>query len=143
MKCNGQLLSISQNEVLFNLIGTTYGGDGQVTFALPDLRGRFPLHVGPSHVLAQASGSATTTLTTQHLPVHTHYVTPTLLNPFGVQTASYVGSPRQDGPLLSVDGSSASRATAPAGQSSPIDNYPPYLAVNYIISLFGIFPSET
>ncbi len=154
MFCDGSLLPISENETLFQLIGTTYGGDGQSTFALPDLRGRLPLHMGQgpglsNYVLAQSGGVESVTLTAQQLPTHTH---PAMCstgsgsntsNPAGgtwsvADTASYSGSLAAGGFM----GSSAIIST-PTGGSQPHDNMVPFLCVDYIISLFGIFPSPT
>jgi microcystin-dependent protein len=144
--CEGQLLPISENETLFQLIGTTYGGDGQSTFGLPDLRGRIPLHQGNGLTLAEQSGVEQVTLTTQQMPAHTH--------PFLASTA--VGtSPAPANLVLAASGSSNIYRPAPAntpmwasmigpvGGSQPHDNFQPYLCVDFIISLFGIFPSQT
>jgi microcystin-dependent protein len=146
MFCEGQLLSISENETLFNLIGTTYGGDGQNTFALPDLRGRIPLHFGNSFTLAETGGVETVTLTTQQIPSHTH----------GLLASSSVT--QQTNPTSNVVGQSTQAKVyiddvpnvnlsplviSSVGGSQPHDNFQPYLCVNFILSLFGIFPSQT
>jgi microcystin-dependent protein len=149
MFCEGQLVPISEQETLFNLIGTTYGGDGQSTFALPDLRGRVPIHfgtdAGTTFNLAESGGVETVTLTAQQLPAHDH--------PFIVSTD--VGS--QPAPAGNVLATSATVAmykfatpttamkghTGLTGGSQPHDNFQPYLCVSFIISLFGIFPSQT
>jgi microcystin-dependent protein len=146
MFCEGQLLPISENDTLFNLIGTTYGGDGQSTFGLPDLRGRLPLHQGNGFILAETGGAEEITLTTQQIPAHTH----PLVTTTAIGTAA---SPQ--GSLLAASGSSNVYRPAPAaapmaatmvgatGGSQPHDNFQPYLCIDFIISLFGIFPSQT
>ncbi len=146
MLCNGQLLPISENEVLFQLIGTTYGGDGETTFALPDLRGRVPVHQGGGFILAQTGGAEAVTLTPNQIPAHSHGVR--------ASTAAGTGS-GPGGALLAATGSVNSYgsaaptqpmtpgALAPQGGSQPHDNMAPYLAVSCIISLFGIFPSQS
>jgi microcystin-dependent protein len=146
MFCEGQLLPISQNETLFQLIGTTYGGDGQSTFGLPDLRGRVPIHQGNGFILAQTGGVESVTLTVSQLSAHTH---------------AFVGSQNQGGttnPPTNVVGQipggnvyiedDATVALAPSsigtvGGSQPHNNFQPYLCLDFIISLFGIFPSQT
>ena len=146
MFCEGQLLAISENETLFNLIGTTYGGDGQNTFALPDLRGRLPLHQGNGFTLAETGGAETVTLPPSQIPAHTHGFTASATpagqsNPEG----NVIGqSPSID--ILTVDVTSvnmAANAISSMGGSQPHDNLQPYLCLNFIISLFGIFPSQT
>lgn len=152
--CDGQLMPISENETLFNVIGTTYGGDGQATFAVPDLRGRFPLHNGQgpgqsSYLIGQNGGVESVTLTTQQIPIHTH---PALCNngsgantsnPAGgtwtkADTANYSASLNAGGFM-----GTPNIVTSAAGGSQPHDNMVPYLCLNYIISLFGLFPSPT
>ena len=146
--CNGALLPIAENDALFNLIGTTYGGDGQTTFALPNLQSRIPVHqgtqAGNSYTLAQTGGVETVTLTTQQLPSHTHM-------PLG-QPGN--GSSAPTGSVWAASASSNIYTdTAPAvnmnpaaikntGGSQPHDNMMPFLCVNFILSLFGIFPSQ-
>jgi microcystin-dependent protein len=146
MFCEGQLLPISENETLFNLIGTTYGGDGQETFALPDLRGRLPIHQGNSFILAETGGSEEVTLTTQQIPVHTHAFlgsssAATLTSP----STSVVGTSAQVDYLTIAQATVAMNANAitPVGGSQPHTNFQPYLCVDFIISLFGIFPSPS
>ncbi len=143
--CNGALLLISENDALFNLIGTTYGGDGQATFALPNLQSRVPVHVGPGFALAQTGGVETVTLTTAQIPVHNH-----------VPQASNLGATARDpaNNLWAAWNSTQYSDQAPdvdmnagaitlTGGSQPHDNLVPYLSINFIISLFGIFPSQT
>ncbi len=145
MFCEGQLLPISEFETLFNLIGTTYGGDGQSTFALPDLRGRLPLHQGNGFTLAETGGVETVTLTTSQIPAHGHTVTAA---GSGTASKSPVGATLADGLAVIYEraiGSEATMGTAlgSAGGSQPHTNFQPYLCVDFIISLFGIFPSQT
>ena len=146
MFCEGQLLPISENETLFQLIGTTYGGDGQETFALPDLRGRLPIHQGGNYTLAETGGVETVTLTTNQMPSHNHaLVTYNAVanspNPgnnllgLSSQVSMYFG----DVPNVSMNAGSIS---ASAAGSQPHDNMMPYLCLNFIISLFGIYPSQ-
>lgn len=146
MFCEGQLLPISENETLFNLIGTTYGGDGQSTFALPDMRGRLPLHQGNGFILAETGGAEEITLTVNQIPAHSH--------PFLASTSSGVdnhaaGKVLAQSPNVSLyleantDANLAANAILAAGGSQPHTNFQPYLCVNFIISLFGIFPSPT
>ena len=149
MLCDGQLIPISENETLFNLIGTTYGGDGQSTFGLPDLRGRVPIHFGTSTLgstftLAQNGGAESVTLTQNQIPTHAHSFMASAdpanaPNPAAhvlaetVSTTPYFAGP----PAVSL----APQSILPAGGSQPHGNLQPYLCINYIISLFGIFPS--
>jgi microcystin-dependent protein len=144
--CEGQLLPISENETLFQLIGTTYGGDGQSTFGLPDLQGRIPLHQGNGLVLSEKSGTESVTLTTQQMPVHNHSFV-------GAATDGNVIPSPGNLPANSLnitpyinaagDGNMNNAAITPAGGSQPHDNFMPYLCIDFIISLFGIFPSPT
>jgi microcystin-dependent protein len=143
--CNGALIPIDQNDALFNLIGTTYGGDGQTTFALPNLQSRVPVHVGPGYAIGQTGGAETVTLTTSQIPAHTHVAqgnagAATAANPAGNLWASGTNTPYSDQPA-GVQANAA--AIQSAGGSQPHDNMVPFLVVNFIISLFGIFPSQT
>lgn len=143
--CEGQLLPISENETLFNLIGTTYGGDGQSTFALPDLRGRIPIHQGNGFILAETGGAEEVTLTVNQIPVHSH----------ALLASTGAGGPNPGGSVLATSTAvdvyretSASVAMAPTsisplGGSQPHTNFQPYLCIDFIISMFGIFPSPT
>lgn len=146
MFCEGQLLPISENETLFNLIGTTYGGDGQSTFALPDLRGRIPIHMGDSFILSETGGAEEITLTINQIAAHSH--------PFlAADTQASVASPAQN--MLSKSATIRMYygdppnvlmnpgMLGPVGGSQPHTNFQPYLCVDFIISLFGIFPSPT
>ncbi len=146
MFCEGQLLPISEYETLFNLIGTTYGGDGQSTFALPDLRGRVPLHFGNGFTLAETGGVETVTLTASQIPAHSHPflaagVTGNQISPAGNLPAnSFNVTPYiNDVP----NGNMNASAIGSVGGSQPHNNFQPYLCVDFIISLFGIFPSQT
>jgi microcystin-dependent protein len=146
MFCEGQLLPISENETLFQLIGTTYGGDGQSTFALPDLRGRIPLHQGSGFTLAETGGVEEVTLTAQQLPAHTH---PMVASTNNAATAAAAGNVLAQTPTytpyIAINPNSPLNAASvgPVGGSQPHTNFQPYLCINYIISLFGIFPSQT
>lgn len=151
MLCDGSILSIAENEVLFNLIGTTYGGDGQSTFALPDLRGRVPVHQGQgpglsSRVMGQSGGTETVTLTPAQVASHNHVMQATkapATTGSGVagsltgaaSTTSFYGSTPGGGAM-------ASQALLPAGSGLPHNNMAPFVGVNFIISLFGVFPSQ-
>ena len=147
MFCEGQLLPISEDETLFQLIGTTYGGDGESTFALPDLRGRIPIHQGNGFILAETGGAEEITLTVNQIPVHSHPLLASLTvavdaNPgTNVLSESRPGtnSYYQDAP----SGNMAATAISTVGGSQPHTNFQPYLCVDFIISLFGIFPSPT
>ncbi|WP_395620731.1 phage tail protein [Dokdonella sp.] len=146
MFCEGQLLPISENETLFNLIGTTYGGDGQSTFALPDLRGRLPIHQGNGFILAETGGAEEITLTVQQIPAHTH---PVLASTAPASSNSPVGNVAAAPTAINLyiednaNSSLSPLAVSAIGGSQPHTNLQPYLCVNFIISLFGIFPSPT
>jgi microcystin-dependent protein len=145
MFCEGQLLPISQNETLFQLIGTTYGGDGQDTFALPDLRGRIPVHMGSGFILAETGGAEEITLTVNQIPNHSHPLLATasvasLLDPTGNIVAKADKNFYRPGPGGSP---MAPQVIGPVGGSQPHSNFQPYLCVNFIVSLFGIFPSPS
>lgn len=155
MFCDGQLLPISENETLFQLIGTTYGGDGQSTFALPNLQSRIPVHMGtgPSgttYQLAEMAGVESVTLTTQQIPIHTHALVcrdaagASTADPTGaIWTHSDVNQYSNAAPDTPMGGGGVQFQSTIAGGSQPHDNMLPFLCVNYIISLFGIFPSQT
>jgi microcystin-dependent protein len=148
--CDGQLLPISENDVLFNLIGTTYGGDGQETFALPNLQSRVPLHPGTSpggitYQLGQADGVETVTLTVNQIPGHNHAVlaskntgsTPQPQNNVPAQNSSVMVYRAQAGALPM-----ATQMISNTGGSQPHENLQPFACVNFIISLFGVFPTQ-
>ena len=143
MFCDGSLLPISENETLFVLIGTTYGGDGESTFALPDLRGRIPIHQGNGFILAETGGAEEVTLTVNQIPAHTHPViaTTAVANQSSPANNVLAQSPAAD--LYIEDTATAalaSSAVGATGGSQPHTNFQPYLCIDYIISLFGIFP---
>lgn len=146
MFCEGQLLPISEFETLFNLIGTTYGGDGQATFALPDLRGRLPLHQGNGFTLAETGGVEEVTLTVSQIPQHSHTL---LAGNNGTQSSRPSGNVLSAGGVqmyaasLLSPGNMKPGIVAPAGGSQPHSNFQPYLCVEFIISMFGVFPSQT
>lgn len=155
--CNGQTLSISENDVLFNLIGTTYGGDGQQTFNLPNLQSRVPVHMGTSgagtvYQLGAMAGTETVTLTTQQMPAHSHPVKAagvagninvpaidTVLSDMGAATSPPVYGAYSAGNTVALN----SQTIMPAGGNQPHGNVQPNLAINFIISLYGIYPSPS
>ncbi|HEY1604436.1 MAG TPA: tail fiber protein [Allosphingosinicella sp.] len=156
--CDGQLLPISENDTLFNLIGTTYGGDGQNTFALPDLRGRVPLHQGSNgtsnYILAENGGVEQVTLNTNQIPQHTHaplgmnttatankgtnVLFPANMGPAGQNQVKTYG-PNDSANQVQL----AANTIPPQGGSQPHENIQPILAINFILSLFGVFPTQT
>jgi microcystin-dependent protein len=147
--CDGSLLAIIENETLFNLIGTTYGGDGQTTFALPDLRGRVPVHRGQGpglspRIQGEKGGTENVTLTAPQMPSHSHVLrastaAATLGAPGGAVLAK--APVNVYGTAAATQPMAASGLTPSPGGSQPHSNMAPYLAISYIISLFGIFPS--
>jgi microcystin-dependent protein len=144
--CQGQLLPISENETLFQLIGTTYGGDGQSTFALPDLRGRVPLHFGNGLVLGETGGAEAVTLTQAQMPAHAHGFLATAGNASKTAAAGNVAATTPSyTPYIAMPANSPlnAQSVSAAGGSQPHDNFQPYLCLDFIISLFGIFPSST
>jgi microcystin-dependent protein len=145
--CDGKLLPISENDALFTLLGTTYGGDGQETFALPDLRGRIPIHVGQSHIQGEQGGAESVTLTTAQTPAHNHAF---------IASTDFANQPPPQGSVVSQStivslyrqstpsGAMAAAAIKPSdGGSQPHDNMQPFLCVSFIIALEGIFPTQT
>jgi microcystin-dependent protein len=147
MFCEGQLMPISENETLFQLIGTTYGGDGESTFALPDLRGRIPIHNGNGFILAETGGAEEITLTAAQIPAHTHaLVATTDLANSASPADAYLSATATGNKIYSTASPSiplSAQEISPTGGSQPHTNFQPYLCVDYIISLFGIFPSPT
>ena len=152
MFCSGQLLSIAENETLFQLIGTTYGGDGQETFALPDLQGRVPIHMGASqsgasYIIGEKDGVESVILQTQQLPAHSHVLLGTTspandANPANnvlAQASTFDGYQLAFPPAQAM----APQAVGGDGGSQPHDNMQPFLCVSFNISLYGIFPSQT
>ena len=145
MFCEGQLLPISENETLFQLIGTTYGGDGQSTFALPDLRGRVPVHQGNSYVLAQTGGAETVTLSTSQIPSHNHAFLASTANGTQIAPANEVLGSLQGVKIYRAGATTVAldpSSVTPQGGSQPHNNFQPYLCLNFIISLFGIYPNQ-
>lgn len=148
--CSGQLMPISENETLFQLIGTTYGGDGQETFALPNLQSRVPIHMGTgpdgtTYQIGEMAGVESVTLTTQQIPNHTHPLsasgdTGDQASPAGFLTSNSNGAipyiEDVPGSLLNAS------AIGAAGGSQPHENCQPFLCINFILSLFGLFPSQ-
>ena len=147
--CDGQSLPISENETLFQLIGTTYGGDGQETFNLPDLRGRAPMHFTPSSnqvQLAEKAGVEEVTLTVQQIPNHNHAFLAANVNADQTDAANNLVSNTATISLYANEAPNNNMnpgAIGPVGGSQPHTNLQPYLGINFIISLFGIFPSPT
>lgn len=141
--CNGQLLPINQNQALFSLLGTTYGGDGKATFALPDLRGRVPVHFGNGVTLGQSAGEETHTLTPAEMPTHTHAVMAggeaTAIPPAGNVWGSVAG---QNLYAATATAAMAGAAISTAGSSQPHNNMQPYAVLNFCIALQGVFPSR-
>jgi microcystin-dependent protein len=148
--CSGQLMAISENDTLFNLIGTTYGGDGQTTFALPDLQSRVPVHagtgVGQTYTLGETGGVESVTLTTQQITTHSHaFLAVTDIASQGSPSGTLCAQPSVTKLYFAAAGSAvmAPNSTGPTGGSQPHENIQPYLAVSFILSLFGVFPSQT
>jgi microcystin-dependent protein len=142
-QCNGQLLPISQNQALFSLLGTMYGGNGQTTFSLPNLQTRVPLHLGPAYTQGQAGGETAHTLTVNELPSHTHQITATGATPSVSVPGGSVQAPHTKSSYGgTLDAPMNPSAVSLVGGSQPHDNMPPYLVLNFIICLSGIFPSR-
>ncbi len=146
MFCEGQLLPISENETLFQLIGTTYGGDGQSTFALPDLRGRIPIHQSNDFILAETGGAEEITLTVTQMPAHSHPLLGSTGN--GAQANPQNNVLASSTVVKPYANENAIAGLAPTsigtvGGSRAHTNFQPYLCINFIISLFGIFPSPS
>jgi microcystin-dependent protein len=149
--CNGQLMPISENDALFTLIGTTYGGDGQETFALPDLQGRVPIHQGTlggnTYVIGEKSGVESVTLTTQQIPIHTHTAQCRAVDSNAGTPQSAIWAKNQTNQTIYSTVAPATNmnngALMPAGGSQPHENMMPFLAISFIISLFGVFPQQT
>ena len=146
--CNGQLLAINQNQALFSLLGTTYGGDGRVNFGLPNLQGRTAMHAGAGHVLGERGGEESHTLSSSEMPAHLHLASAdavngdaTAANPTNTLPANNPAIPKYSA------GSSTMVAMAPqmvtsVGGSQPHENRQPFLALNFCIALQGIFPTQ-
>jgi microcystin-dependent protein len=161
--CHGQIMPISENDALFTLIGTTYGGDGQETFALPNLQSRVPIHMGTgpdgtTYQIGESAGVESVTLTVQQIPSHTHAASGKITIPVRGDSPGHLSDPANAAVAVSpgkkffsktesISGTMApldmpGAFTNPTGGSQPHENMQPYLAVNYIISLFGVFPSQ-
>lgn len=150
--CDGQLLPISENETLFQLIGTTYGGDGESTFALPNLQSRIPLHFGTgpdgvNYQIAEMAGVESVTLSTGQIPNHTHALLASTAVGNQLEPAGNVTAQTGGGVQIYIEDVTAvnmnAQAISAVGGSQPHENCQPFLCINYIISLFGIFPSPT
>jgi microcystin-dependent protein len=142
--CNGQTIAISENDTLFNLIGTTYGGDGQSTFNLPNLQSRVPLHMGGGYTIGESGGVESVTLTTQTLPAHSH---PWLATTSAAQNASPEKNAFASGTATVYSNAAPNTPMNNGvvgffGGSQPHDNIQPYICINYIISLYGIYPTQ-
>lgn len=148
--CDGSLIPISQNNVLYQLIGTTYGGDGLTTFALPDLRSRVPMHQGGVNVLGQSAGVENVSLTVAQMPSHSHQMNATssgqVLSPGNalpaIPTSTHAGEIDLYGPTGTKPTNLNPASVQLHGQSLPHNNIQPYLAINFIISMVGIYPSQ-
>lgn len=152
MFCEGQTLPISENDVLFQLIGTTYGGDGEETFNLPNLASRVPMHMGTgpdgtTYQIGEMAGTEQETLSTQQIPNHTHPLTASTGSGSDPNPADKVLATTGGGIFLyyngGVDTNMNAQAITPVGGSQPHENTQPFLCINFIISLFGVFPSQT
>lgn len=148
--CNGQLLAISSNQALFSILGTTYGGDGRTTFALPDLRGRFPMHEGQgpglsNRQLGQKSGTETVALNVNEMPGHSHALKCNTARGNADNPQNAVPADADRDRIYSTSGPNAdmsSQAIANIGGGQPHNNMPPFQVVNFIIALVGVFPSR-
>jgi microcystin-dependent protein len=144
--CDGQLLPINQNQALFSLLGTTYGGDGRVNFGLPDLQGRVPMHMGSSHTLGERGGEQAHTLSISEIPTHTHVANAAgALGTQPLPTGAYLGQSAKQ-PYHPADNNLAAMSSgslAVVGGSQPHLNMQPFLILNFSIALQGIFPSQT
>lgn len=145
--CNGQLLAISQNTALFSLLGTQFGGDGRTTFGLPDLRGRFPLHMGqgpglPNYVMGQTGGTDSVTLLSTNMPSHTHPLLAAEEGSSDNPSGTFIAGDGTNAFASSQNTSMAPNAIGLAGNNQPFPVKNPFLCINYCIALVGVFPSR-
>lgn len=140
--CNGQLLPINQNQALFSLLGTTYGGNGTTTFALPDLRSRMPMHEGQGHRLGERAGESAHTLTQAEIPAHTHPPLASATPGMQAPGAGYWASPGKPAFAADADTSLTANLVSSVGGSEAHTNLPPFLTINFMIALAGIYPSR-
>jgi microcystin-dependent protein len=141
--CNGQLLPINQNQALFSLLGTTYGGNGQTNFALPNMQGRAPIHIGEGWLQGQASGEAAHTLVNGEMPTHTHMVQGSSATALARTAAANTWGTNSANPYNSTSNTTmAPGSVSVVGGSQPHENRQPYLVLNMVIALQGIFPSQ-
>jgi microcystin-dependent protein len=143
--CDGQLMSISQNQALFSILGTTYGGDGQTTFALPDFRGRVPVHYGSGYTFGQNGGEAAHTLTINEMPAHVHhaFAQAATSDPGYDPTNSVWATTEGQAYGTTAAGTMSGAALRPTGGSQPHENRPPFLVLNFAIALTGIYPTRS
>jgi microcystin-dependent protein len=141
--CNGQLLAINQNQALFALLGTTYGGNGTTTFALPNLQARIPIHTGNGFVLGQSAGETAHTLSLTELPAHSHSLIAGAGSADQNSAANnYIASSGSNRFASAPDSALLASAVAATGGGQPHNNESPYLVINFVIALQGIFPSQ-
>jgi microcystin-dependent protein len=140
--CNGQFLPINQNQALFSLLGTMYGGNGQTTFALPDLRGRTPISFDASHTQGQAGGEVSHTVTTSEMPTHTHFVRAGDNAANAASPANNFSAQNAGAYSLNPNTAMSPAAVTSVGGSQPHNNMGPYLVISFCIALIGIFPSR-
>ncbi|MGE5704362.1 MAG: phage tail protein [Clostridia bacterium] len=143
--CNGQVISISENEALFALLGTTYGGDGQTTFALPDLQGRIPVHPSTAYTRGSKGGTETVTLVQNQLPIHTHIPNVNSTVSQGDTPVNSVWGKTSAQPIYSTSGTTTpmnAQLLSPVGGNQPHDNMMPTTTISFIISLYGVFPPQ-
>lgn len=143
--CNGQLLRVSEHVALFSLIGTLYGGDGETTFALPDMRGRVPMHTNPSHAVGESQGSEAVSLTANQLPAHTHSAIAdsdagTSADPTGHHWANSAGAVAYS--TVATGSNMSISAIQTTGESIPHENRQPYQCISFMICVDGIYPSR-
>lgn len=142
--CDGSILPIAENDALFSLLGTTFGGDGQTTFALPDLRGRVPMHMSPAYPQGQKGGSETVTLVQAQMPAHSHTVGAQVDAGTATHPENAVWAQSGTSAYASVNANAAmnAQAIAATGGNQPHENMMPFLCVSFIISLYGVYPSQ-